>query len=191
MLAKGVRSLNIFKVGTGLADTENIYSHVSKPLGILAGALDVLKALVFLMAVHVLSVLLDSTGVFSGSELLYNRNVMLLYGTAMLVGHCLPVFHKFHGGRGIFTYTGFLLYFVPIPMLIALTIAWLIVVLYKQIRFAQYVIVILPVLFTHVFYTFFPQLLPDIPRFFVAIIWAVAILMGTLNFIVSKKMGEI
>lgn len=191
MLTKTFHSLKIDKVGTGLADTENIYTNVSRHMGVLVGALDILKALLFLMVVERLMILFASHGTIAGAELLYHKNVMLLYGLAMLVGHCLPVTHKFRGGRGTFTYTGYLLYFAPWPMMIALFAAWLIVLFWKQIRFAQYVIVILPVLLTHFFYAFFPSFRQDLPRFFVAIIWGIAILMGALNFIVSKKLGEL
>ncbi|MFA7543503.1 MAG: glycerol-3-phosphate acyltransferase, partial [Candidatus Cloacimonadaceae bacterium] len=52
LIAKGARSLNINKVGTGLADTENIYTNISKPLGILVGALDLVKAYVFLQVIN-------------------------------------------------------------------------------------------------------------------------------------------
>lgn len=191
MFAKTVRSLNIYKIGTGLADTENIYTNVSRPMGILVGALDILKALLFLLVVEFVLKLLDASGSLGGMSLLYNKSIMLLYGLAMLIGHCLPVTHKFRGGRGTFTYTGFLLYFAPGPMLVSLIVAWLIVLIWKQIRFAQYVIVILPVLLTHVFYTFIPLFRKELPPYFVVIIWGIAILMGVLNFIVSKKLGEL
>jgi acyl phosphate:glycerol-3-phosphate acyltransferase len=191
MVAKSFRSLNIYKVGNGMADTENIYANVSKSLGILVGAMDVLKALLFLLVVDLLLRLLNSYTTINGFSLLYNRSIMLIYGLAMLSGHCLPLTHKFRGGRGIFTYTGYLLYFAPLPMMVALVLAWLLVAIYKQIRFAQYVIVLLPVLLTHVFYTFIPIFRQDLPPHFVAIIWAIAIAMGALNFLVSKKMGEI
>ncbi len=191
MVAKTFRSLNIYKVGTGMADTENIYSHVSRSLGVLVGALDILKALLFLLVVEVLLRLLDASGTIAGSEVLYNKNIMLIYGLAMLVGHCLPATHKFRGGRGIFTYSGFLLFFAPEPMLVTMLVALILVLKYKQIRFAQYVIVILPVLLTHVFYTFVPMFRRELPPYFVALIWGIAILMGALNFLVSKKMGEL
>jgi len=188
VMAKTVRSLNIYKVGTGLADTENIYTNVSKAMGILVGALDVFKALLFLLVVEFALKALFPAGAMT---LLYNRSIMLIYGLAMLIGHCLPVSHKFRGGRGIFTYTGFLLYFAPAPMLITLLAAWLIVLIWKQIRFAQYVIVLLPVLLTHVFHTFIPLFRKELPPYFVVTIWAIAIIMGILNFIVSKKLGEL
>ncbi len=191
VVARTFRSLKIQKIGTGLADTENIYRNVSKSMGIVVGALDMTKALLFLQVVETLMRLLAAHSSIAGADLLYHKNVMLIYGTAMLIGHCLPVTHKFRGGRGVFTYTGYLLYFMPLPMVITLVVAWLIVVLWKQFRFAQYVVVILPVLLSHFFFAFIPSFRVDLPRFFVAIVWSNAILMGILNFAVSKKLGEL
>ncbi|MGC9362770.1 MAG: glycerol-3-phosphate acyltransferase [Candidatus Syntrophosphaera sp.] len=191
ILAKAFKSLNIYKVGTGLADTENIFMHVSRPMGVLVGALDTLKSLLFLLVVESALKLLVASGSLPGMELLYDESIMLLYGLAMLIGHCLPITHKFHGGRGIFTYSGFLMYFIPGPMLVSLIVAGLIALIYKQIRFAHYVIVILPVLLTHVFYTFIPFFRRELPTSFIAIIWGIAISMGVLNFFVSRKLGEL
>ncbi|MCD8481034.1 MAG: glycerol-3-phosphate acyltransferase [Candidatus Cloacimonetes bacterium] len=64
VIAKGFRSLNIYKVGTGLADSENIYTNISKPMGILVGALDVVKAYLYLELVHFVLMLLEP---FAGS----------------------------------------------------------------------------------------------------------------------------
>ena len=158
IISKSSRSLNIYKVGTGLADTENIYSNISKPMGVLVGALDAAKAYVFLLVVEMLLSLLDRSGAVSGVSALYLHNVMLLYGLGMLVGHCLPYTNHFRGGRGIFTYMGFIAYFAFYPMLITSVIAWILVVRFKQIRFAQYLIVILPVILFQVFYSLLPSI---------------------------------
>ncbi|MDD4309435.1 MAG: glycerol-3-phosphate acyltransferase [Candidatus Cloacimonetes bacterium] len=191
IVTKSVRSLNVYKVGSGFADTENIYANISKPLGVLVGALDVAKAYVFLLIVEMVLRLIDRTGSFSGISTLYQANLMLLYGTGMLVGHCLPYSHHFRGGRGIFTYMGFLAYFAFYPMLITAIIAWILVARFKQIRFAQYLVVILPVVLFQVFYSVFPVLRKDLPPYFVPIMLGVALLMGILNILVSKKLGEI
>ncbi|MFO8145200.1 MAG: glycerol-3-phosphate acyltransferase [Candidatus Syntrophosphaera sp.] len=191
ILAKTFKSLNIYKVGTGLADTENIFMNVSRPMGVLVGALDMLKSLLFLLAVESVLKLLVASGSLPGMELLYDKSIMMLYGLGMLIGHCLPITHKFRGGRGIFTYSGFLLYFIPAPMLVSLIVAGLIALIYNQIRFAHYVIVLLPVLLTHVFYTFIPFFRRELPNSFIAAIWGIAIFMGVLNFFVSRKLGEL
>ncbi|HOR30031.1 MAG TPA: glycerol-3-phosphate acyltransferase, partial [Candidatus Syntrophosphaera thermopropionivorans] len=98
VVAKTFRSLNIYKVGTGLADTENIFVNVSRPLGVLVGLLDILKAFFFLLVIEYLVRWLNFYGIVEGADLLYNKNIMLLYGLAMLVGHCLPATNNFKGG---------------------------------------------------------------------------------------------
>jgi glycerol-3-phosphate acyltransferase PlsY len=178
-------------VGTGLADTENIYTNISKPMGIVVGALDVVKAYLYLLVVEMVLRLIDRSGSISGMKYLYQHNVMLLYGTGMLVGHCLPYNNNFRGGRGIFTYMGFVAYFAFYPMLITAFVAWILVARFRQIRFAQYLIVILPVVLFQVFYSVVPALRKELPPYFVPIMLGIALVMGILNIIVSKKLGEI
>lgn len=191
IISKSSRSLNIYKVGSGLADTENIYSNISKPLGVLVGALDAAKAYVFLLVVEMLLSLWNRSGSITGIALLYQHNIMLLYGLGMLIGHCLPFTNHFRGGRGIFTYMGYIAYFAFYPMLITAIIAWILVVKFKQIRFAQYLIVILPVIIFQIFYSLIPSYRNELPTYFVPILLGIALLMGVLNIIVSKKLGEI
>ena len=191
IVAKIARSLNVYKLGTGLADTENIFSNVSRPLGILVGALDAAKAYLFLLAVELAFTMLAGTGLVIHADKLHSPHLMMLYGMAMLIGHCLPVTHRFKGGRGIFTYSGFVAYLVFYPMLITLIIAWLLVFFFRQIRFAQYMIVLLPGIFAQIFYSFIPLFRRDLPAYFLAMMLGIAALMGILNFIVSKKMGEL
>lgn len=190
IVARSFLSLNITKVGSGLADTENIYEHVSKPMGVLVGALDVLKALLFLTALNLLLRLMAPASGVAGMEVVHSELLMLIYGLFMLIGHCLPLTHNFKGGRGIFTYTGFVAYFALVPMLIAVVIAWVLVVRFRQIRFAQYVIVLLPVILTQIFYTFIPYFKREFPPYFQITIWGIAVAMGVLNYLVSKKLGE-
>ncbi|HNQ43941.1 MAG TPA: glycerol-3-phosphate acyltransferase [Candidatus Cloacimonadota bacterium] len=190
IVAKSFRSLNIYKVGTGLSDTENIYTNISKPLGILVGALDVVKAYVYLLAVEfVLRIL--SARIFPEIQPLYGHNIMLLYGLGMLAGHCLPLTNRFRGGRGIFTYMGFIAYFAFVPTLVTAIIALVLVVIFRQIRFAQYLIVILPVVLFQGLYFLIPSFHSDLPPYFITIMWGNALVMGILNYMVSKHLGEI
>lgn len=191
LIAKGARSLNVYKIGSGLADTENIYTHISKPLGILVGLLDVVKAFVFLQVVGFVLMLLQPVVGVSGFHNLYGNSMMMIYGLGMLVGHCLPWQNHFRGGRGIFTYMGFFAYFSFWPIFITAFLTWIVVIRFRQIRFAQYMIVILPVVLFQVFYYFVPQFKPQLPPFFVLIMWGNAIFMGVLNFMVSKRLGEL
>ena len=190
IIAKSFRSLNIYKIGSGLADTENIYTHLSKPMGILVGLLDVVKAYLFLQVVHFLLSLLQP---YMGSDqwhILYSHSLMMIYGLGMLIGHCLPWQHHFRGGRGIFTYMGFFAYFSFWPIFITAFLAWILVVRFRQIRFAQYMIVILPVILFQIFFYAIPGFRHELPPFFVSLMLFNALFMGVLNIIVSKRLGE-
>ncbi|MCB5286855.1 MAG: glycerol-3-phosphate acyltransferase, partial [Candidatus Cloacimonetes bacterium] len=110
VIAKSFRSLNVYKVGSGMADTENIYRNISRSMGLLVGAIDLSKAYLFLMVVEFILRLLDSAASFADFATLYSPTLMMVYGVGMLIGHCLPLTHNFRGGRGIFTYMGFFAY---------------------------------------------------------------------------------
>lgn len=191
MIAKYFRSLNIYKIGTGLADTENIYTNISRSMGVLAGALDVVKAYFFLQVVNLGLNFLQPYCALAGFEHLNSPSLLLVYGLGMLIGHCLPWQNNFRGGRGIFTYMGFFAYFAFWPIFITAILAWIVVIKFRQIRFAQYMIVILPVVLFQILYYIIPHYRKALPPFFVAIMLGNALLMGLLNIIVSKRLGEI
>lgn len=191
ILVKSVRSLNIYKIGTGLADTENIYQNVSKPMGFLVGLIDASKSYLYLMLVSFVLQFLDRASL-GGTDLgpVHQGGIMMLYAAALLIGHCLPLTNKLRGGRGIFTYLGIMAYFAFLPALLTAMLAWLLVWIWKQIRFAQYTIVILPMILTVVFSSYFPRFQSTLGAHLVPQMIGLILLMGILNFIVSKKLGE-
>ncbi|MDD3525087.1 MAG: hypothetical protein PHQ41_10390, partial [Candidatus Cloacimonetes bacterium] len=81
-------------------------------------------------------------------------------------------------------------YFAFVPMLITVFLALILITRFHQIRFAQYTIVILPVVLFQLFYYLFDWYKPDLPVYFNSILIVTAILMGVLNFLVSKRLGE-
>ncbi len=191
LIAKSFRSLDVYKLGTGLADTENIYYNISKSMGVLAGALDLGKAYVYMMVVEFVLRILDKSLAAVDLSSIYSYNLMLVYGLGMLIGHCLPISHKFRGGRGILTYMGVIGYFSPLTVFITAILAGILVWGFKQVRFAQYTIVILPVVLYQMFYSFLPSYPEKYPPHFNLILMGTALFMGGLNIMVSKKLGEI
>lgn len=179
-LAKSYKSMNIYKVGSGHPDTLNIYNNIDKPLGIFVGIVDFGKVFFYLLLLKYL-LGLSYVQAWIGNDL-SSENHLLVLGFMMVVGHCLPITNRFHGGRGFFTYIGFVTFFAPWPMIIVALLALFIVVFFQQIRFAQYMIVLLP---PFVAFFFAPDL-SLIGKMFIA-----AALMAVINFIVSKKKGEI
>jgi len=179
VLAKSFRSINVYKVGTGHPDTQNIYNNIDKTLGIFTGIVDFGKMYFYIV---LLSFLLNYPPVTDVIGNIGTNDHLLILGFFMVIGHCLPVTHRFKGGRGLFTYIGFVLFFAPYPMMMIILLAIILVVFFKQMRFAQYMIVLLP--------PFINFLFEDDPVF-LAKMFIAAILMGIINFIVSKKLGEI
>lgn len=177
IIAKTFRSMNIYKVGSGYADTENIFSNISKSLGILVGLIDIAKVYIILW---LLSYLHDYLGY---SDITLTKNITLfIFGFFLILGHTLPVTNKFKGGRGLFNYTGLMLFFIPIPMLAVLTLSFILVMFFKQIRFSNFLIVLLPPIIA-----FFVDTDHDLN----VIMAITAFLMGVLNFIVCKRLGEL
>lgn len=181
IIAKSFRNLNIYKVGTGIPDTENIFMNVSKSLGILVGLIDLGKMYLFLF----LSNFILNLDYFNiGRET--NQNLLLLIGFVLIVGHCFPAFYKFNGGRGMFSYIGFVLFFAPFPMLLIGIISIFIIFKFKQIRFAKFMIVLLPPLLNFIPFLNDTNYSPA----FIGKMFFAAIVIGLLNILVSKKMGE-
>jgi glycerol-3-phosphate acyltransferase PlsY len=175
LLAESSRSLNLYKIGSGLADTENIYNNVSKPLGVLCGLIDIGKVYLYL---NVLKLLFN---MFRFSDL-SSETMIFVFGFFMIAGHCLPMTSKFKGGRGIFTYIGLIGVFMPYQMICLLFLAGYVVVIYKQYRFVQYMIVMLPPILSFFW---------NMPRIHISLMFITAVLMGVLNIVLSKRLGEI
>ncbi|MDD3051606.1 MAG: glycerol-3-phosphate acyltransferase, partial [Candidatus Cloacimonetes bacterium] len=115
IVAKSFKSLNIYKIGTGHPDTENIYENVSKPLGVLVGIIDTGKIYFYLIFLNYL-ISRFFPEMCSDNSTNCNQNYLLIFGFSMLLGHCLPITHNFKGGRGIFTYIGYIAFFAPYPI---------------------------------------------------------------------------
>lgn len=182
LLAKGYKSLNIYKVGNGFPDTQNIYEHVSKPLGIMVGALDFLKMYLFMQLINFILSDPYLSSQFPHFQHLSTQNHLFIIGFAMILGHSLPITHKFIGGRGLFTFIGYIAFFAFWPMLIVSILGLILVFVFKQIRFAQYMIVLLPPFVNF----FFPGGKQFIAKMFVA-----SLLLIIINYILSKRLGEI
>jgi glycerol-3-phosphate acyltransferase PlsY len=174
VLAKSAKNLRISKVGTGLADTENIYTNVSKTLGVQCAVIDFGKMVAYLL---ILRYFFD----FFGYQTLASDIMIFAFGLSTIIGHCLPVTHSFKGGRGIFSYIGLLSVFIPFTMLFIVFGATLIFIFFKQSRFVQYSIVLLPPIVSYFL----------VEKDLLTLMVVSTILMGLINIILSKRLGEL
>lgn len=180
IFARTFRYLKITKVGSGHADTMNIYSNVSKTLGVMVGLVDIAKMYLFLYLVKYIFINLANQPEY------VTDNYLFVYGFFVILGHCFPFYNRFKGGRGIFTFAGYLGFFAPTTMLIVGVIAAVIALVFGQYRTAKYVVVGLPVVVS-LFTSTIMQTTPGLTtKIFIA-----SALMVIVNFIVSRKRKEL
>jgi glycerol-3-phosphate acyltransferase PlsY len=104
---------DVRRVGDKNVGTFNVFRHGGWEAGIITLVADVGKGAIAIIIAKVLSA---------------NEFVVLGAGVAVVIGHNLPVFLRFRGGRGLAAVIGVLLALLPIEMLIAAAIS--LVVLY-------------------------------------------------------------
>lgn len=85
LLSRKLPRGDVRKYGSGNAGATNMARVYGLPAGLTAMLGDMVKAAISMTAGHLL---LGDMGVALG-------------GAAVLLGHCFPVFHAFHGGKGV------------------------------------------------------------------------------------------
>jgi acyl-phosphate glycerol 3-phosphate acyltransferase len=115
--AKGV---DIFQAGSGNIGATNVGRVLGRKLGALVFALDFLKG-----ACPVLGALWIKPGL---SESYWRAGWLeVAAGLAAFLGHCFPIYLRFHGGKGVATGAGVVAVLVPLPAAAAL-LAWLVTI---------------------------------------------------------------
>jgi acyl phosphate:glycerol-3-phosphate acyltransferase len=107
---------DIRQMGDENAGAGNAYRELGPRAGIIVAIIDIAKgilAVVFAQSSHA------------------SLNIVMLTGTAAVIGHNWPFFLGFRGGRGVSTAIGILLVLVTIPMLI-LALPTLIFLIWKK-----------------------------------------------------------
>jgi len=105
-----LRGIDIRELGSGNIGATNLVRNAGFPLGLTAGALDVLKGF--------LPVVAAQTGYFLGGDYL-----PLFIGVFAVFGHCFTPFLRFRGGKGVATMAGALLALRP-DVLLLLAAVW-------------------------------------------------------------------
>ena len=119
---KLTKKTDIRQHGSGNAGTTNAMRVMGIKAGLIVFILDFLKGLA---AVFI-------AGILSDGE--YAQAIAAL---AVIIGHNWPMFLKFKGGKGIATLIGAYTIIAPIPLLIALVIAFIIIYFTKWVSLAS------------------------------------------------------
>lgn len=104
---KWVHNVDIRKHGSGNSGATNSLRVLGKKAGITVLLIDVLKGFVIITLLHYLG---------------WKKEDQLLIGLAAVIGHLLPVFANFKGGKGIATSFGLIIGLNPIGALICLAV---------------------------------------------------------------------
>lgn len=121
-----LNGINIREHGSGNVGATNLGRALGKKWGLICFFLDLGKGLVPVLAYGVWAGLITSTVVTIGTVEMLK---WLAIGVAAVIGHVLPIFLKFKGGKGVATSAGALLGFWPVlsvPVLAA-TVVWFVV----------------------------------------------------------------
>jgi len=94
-----MKGMNILELGDGNPGAANVWRVVGKMPGIAVWTLDTLKVII---------------PMFIADRLFDIKEYrLIMVGTTALVGHCLPLFNAFKGGKGLATIGGIILYVTP------------------------------------------------------------------------------
>ena len=188
-----VSGKDIRKIGNLNPGTSNVAREVGKPWGALVAVLDGLKGAVPVLIARLTTLQGDTAIEFF---------ILYCIGIAAVLGHCLPVFHRFKGGGGIGAMQGISLFFIPVEYLVSMLIGGTIVLIgikkvkYRMGRWT-------PIMFVTLcpFITLATTLWLDIPLFahisigghswgMVAGVFVMSLTLLALNLRVMKESGE-
>jgi glycerol-3-phosphate acyltransferase PlsY len=115
---------DIRKLGEGNVGANNVYEHVGKGPAVIVGVFDVAKGA---GAVLIAQLIVD-IGLIEATNWTGHHDVywVLGAGLAAVIGHIWPVYLKFNGGNGIATTLGILAVLMPLELLIAVVVSFLI-----------------------------------------------------------------
>jgi glycerol-3-phosphate acyltransferase PlsY len=116
---------DIRRMGNGNMGAGNAYHELGARVGIVVGIIDAGKGALAVFITHV-------------SDM--STAVVLITGTAVVIGHNWPVFLGFRGGRGESTAIGVLTMLIPQPMLIMAAPAILVLLITKKVPIASTVL---------------------------------------------------
>jgi glycerol-3-phosphate acyltransferase PlsY len=130
IIAKCARGIDLRQVGTGNVGGSNVYEHVGWWALLVAGAVDIAKALVP-----------AALALWLG----YGWGIAGAAGLAAMIGHSWSLYLGFTGGRGIGSMTGLLIVLAPVEYTFSLIIFGLGILLRRESSVGLVGIFVLPV----------------------------------------------
>lgn len=114
ILSRLIHGGDLRALGSHRAGTANVGRTLGKGWAFLVFLFDLSKSLVPLI--------LLGRYVFTASFMnpFPRTAVLFLVAAAAMLGHCRPIFHRFHGGGGVVTAMGAFFYFIPVEFFVSM-----------------------------------------------------------------------
>ncbi len=190
-----VSGKEIREMGSRNPGTLNVGANLGKRLGVLVAFLDAIKSF--------LPMLVTSIALRSQSDVFVFIAIMAS-GTAAIIGHWKPLFHRFKGGQCVGTTIGVFLFIIPVEFVLSFLLGGLAIffvmrkLVEKWVRWTPLVFILLVPIVTALANAFFDipffahVSLGGHPRYWMVGIGAVCILMVFINLsYIRKRMEEL
>ncbi|MBQ3547613.1 MAG: glycerol-3-phosphate 1-O-acyltransferase PlsY [Clostridia bacterium] len=159
IFAKSFLKKDVRELGSGNAGATNVMRNAGFLPGLLTFVCDALKGFA---AAYMGKAIFDYIHTQTGSEWSYAIYGAYLCGAACMLGHILPFFFGFKGGKGVATSVGIFAVCCPIAIIIGLTVFALCVIITRYVSLSSVVAAITVVVFSIIFYNDAAGILPQI-----------------------------
>lgn len=159
IFAKSFLKKDVRELGSGNAGATNVMRNAGFLPGLLTFVCDALKGFV---AAYMGKAIFDYIHTQTGSEWSYAIYGAYLCGAACMLGHILPFFFDFKGGKGVATSVGIFAVCCPIAIIVGLTVFALCVIITRYVSLGSVLAATIVVIFSIIFYNDAAGILPQI-----------------------------
>ena len=159
IFAKAFMKKDVRELGSGNAGTTNVLRNAGVVPGLLTFLCDALKGFA---ASYMGYAIFDYIHTQTNSEWSYAIYGAYLCGAACMLGHILPIFFEFKGGKGVATSVGIFAVCCPIAIVIGLSVFILCVIFTRYVSLGSVLAATVVVIFSIIFHNDAANILPQI-----------------------------
>ena len=159
IFAKAFMKKDVRELGSGNAGATNVLRNAGVVPGLLTFLCDALKGFA---ASYMGYAIFDYIHTQTNSEWSYAIYGAYLCGAACMLGHILPIFFEFKGGKGVATSVGIFAVCCPIAIIIGLAVFILCVIFTRYVSLGSVLAATVVVIFSIIFHNDAANILPQI-----------------------------
>ena len=159
IFAKAFMKKDVRELGSGNAGATNVLRNAGVVPGLLTFLCDALKGFA---ASYMGYAIFDYIHTQTNSDWSYTIYGAYLCGAACMLGHILPIFFEFKGGKGVATSVGIFAVCCPIAIVIGLSVFILCVIFTRYVSLGSVLAATVVVIFSIIFHNDAANILPQI-----------------------------